>query len=76
MVARALGATRVIGIEPMPKNIEMARALGADDVIPLSFERSAKNGWSADKELVRTVREAFGGIGATSAWRWPASTPA
>jgi threonine 3-dehydrogenase len=64
MVARALGATRVIGIEPLPKNIEMARQLGADDVIPLDFQRSAKNGWSADKELVKQVREAFGGIGA------------
>jgi threonine 3-dehydrogenase len=64
MVARALGATRVIGIEPLPKNIEMARQLGADDVIPLDVERSARNGWSADKELVQQVRDAFGGIGA------------
>jgi threonine 3-dehydrogenase len=64
MVARALGATRVIGIEPQEKNIEMARALGADDVIPLDVAHTAKNGWSADKELVAQVREAFGGIGA------------
>jgi len=64
MVARALGATRVIGVEPMAKNIEMAKQLGADDVIPLSFENAAKNGWSSDKELVSSVREAFGGIGA------------
>jgi len=63
MVARALGATRVIGIEPLPKNIEMAKALGADDVIPLDTGRIAKNGWSSDKELVRTVRDAFGGGG-------------
>jgi threonine 3-dehydrogenase len=64
MVARALGATRVIGIEPLAKNIEMARRLGADDVIPLDPHHAARNGWSADKDLVRQVREAFGGIGA------------
>ena len=64
MVARALGATRVIGIEPQPKNIEMAKQLGADDVIPLDMSLSAKNGWSSDKTLVKQVREAFGGIGA------------
>ena len=64
MVARALGASRVIGVEPVAKNIEMARALGADEVIPLDVARSAKNGWSADKELVAAVRDACGGIGA------------
>jgi threonine 3-dehydrogenase len=64
MVARALGATRVIGVEPLPKNIEMARRLGADDVIPVDVAQAARNGWSADKDLVRQVREAFGGIGA------------
>lgn len=64
MVARALGATRVIGVEPMPKNIAMARSLGADDVIPVDLEHAAKHSWSADKDLVHQVRDAFGGIGA------------
>jgi len=64
MVAKALGATRVIGVEPLPKNIEMARALGADEVIPLDTERSAALEWRSDKELVETVRRECGGIGA------------
>jgi len=64
MVAKALGATRVIGVEPQANNIAMAKALGADDVIPLDTDRLAENGWNADKELVATVREACGGIGA------------
>ncbi len=64
MVARALGATRVIGVEPMTHNIEMAKLLGADDVIQLDVASTAKNGWSADKELVQQVRDAFGGLGA------------
>ena len=64
MIARALGATRVIGIEPNPQNIAMAKALGADDVIPVNLNHSAPHGWKADKELVDQVRDAFGGIGA------------
>ncbi len=64
MVARALGATRVVGIEPQARNAAMAAELGADAVIPLDTARQAKNGWSSDKELVAQVREAFGGIGA------------
>jgi threonine 3-dehydrogenase len=63
MVARALGATRVIGIEPNPGNLAMARDLGADDVIPLDVTTNTPHGWGADKNLVHEVREAFGGIG-------------
>ncbi len=64
MVAKALGATRVVGIEPVAKNIAMARRLGADEVIALDTSHVAKNGWSADKELVAQVRELTGGVGA------------
>jgi threonine 3-dehydrogenase len=64
MVARALGATRVIGIEPNPRNQEMARELGADEVIPVDLSRKAPSGWGADKQLVKDVRRAFDGIGA------------
>jgi threonine 3-dehydrogenase len=64
MVARALCATRVIGIEPNAANRERARLLGADDVIPVETKRGGGHSWSADKDLVAQVREAFGGIGA------------
>ena len=63
MVAKALGATRVIGIEPMAHNREMAEKLGADVVIPVDMARAAKHGWSADKELVHRVRDEARGIG-------------
>jgi threonine 3-dehydrogenase len=63
MVAKALGATRVIGIEPVPKNQEMARKLGADVVIPLDVSHAPKHGAAANKELVQAVRDASRGIG-------------
>ncbi|MDX2473299.1 MAG: alcohol dehydrogenase catalytic domain-containing protein [Candidatus Krumholzibacteria bacterium] len=64
MVARALGATRVIGIEPNDRNRAMASQLGADEVIPVDLSRSAPGSWGADKQLVKDVRNAFDGIGA------------
>jgi threonine 3-dehydrogenase len=64
MVARALGATRVIGIEPQAANQEMARQVGADDVIPVTLSPGTAHSWSADKKLVKQIRDAFGGIGA------------
>ncbi|MFT5233087.1 MAG: threonine 3-dehydrogenase [Candidatus Krumholzibacteriia bacterium] len=64
MVARALGATRVIGVEPNPRNQEMARLLGADEVIPVDLGHKSENSWGANKLLVKEVREACGGIGA------------
>lgn len=64
MVARALGATRIIGVEPLPANQEMARRLGADEVIPLTITKNGNHSWAADKKLVDEVRNAFGGIGA------------
>lgn len=64
MIARALGATRVIGIEPDERHQQMARELGADEVIPVNLNPNTPHSWSADKQLVKTVRETFGGIGA------------
>jgi threonine 3-dehydrogenase len=63
MIAKAFGATRVIGVEPVPKNQAMARELGADEVIAPLPENAPKNGWGADEELVKSVRAATGGIG-------------
>lgn len=64
MVARALGATRVIGVEPNLRNAELARKLGADEVITLKPPKNGAHPWSADKDLVQAVRAACGGIGA------------
>ncbi len=64
MIAKALGATRVIGVEPVAKNRELALSLGADEVIGFDAAKAAAHGWAADKDVVRAVREASRGIGA------------
>jgi len=63
MVAKALGATKVIGLEPVAKNRDMALQVGADAVIPLDLSTARKNGWAADKEAVKAVRAEARGIG-------------
>ncbi len=63
LIAKALGATRVIGVEPDPRHQQMARDLGADAVVPVDLSRAAKHGYAADREVVRAVREAAGGGG-------------
>jgi threonine 3-dehydrogenase len=57
LIAHALGASRVIGVEPDPKHREMARALGADEVIPVELKENGP-AWKADRDVVRAVQAA------------------
>jgi threonine 3-dehydrogenase len=62
MIAKALGASRIIGIEPNPINAELARKLGADDVVEFKVENhDDRNGWKAYPEVVEQVVR-FSGI--------------
>ena len=63
MIAKALGAARVIGVEPVEKNREMARRLGADAIITPDLTKTGAHAWAADKEIVRAVRDEARGIG-------------
>ena len=62
MIAKALGAARTIGVEPNPINAELARKLGADEVVQFKIDMSdERNGWKAYPELVEKVVR-FSGI--------------
>lgn len=54
LIARALGAARIIGVEPDPRNADLALKLGADDVI--QFEPK-ENGWRANPEVVEALKD-------------------
>jgi threonine 3-dehydrogenase len=60
-VARALGANHVIGVEPLPSHIAMARQLGADEVLVPAHK--AGNVYEHDPELVESIRELTDGVG-------------
>jgi threonine 3-dehydrogenase len=60
-VARALGASYVIGVEPMPTHVEMARKLGADEVlVPANTDG---NVFEHDPALARRIRALTDGVG-------------
>jgi threonine 3-dehydrogenase len=60
-VARALGANMVIGVEPLPSHIDMARKLGADEVL-VPANRGG-NLYEHDEELAERIKQLTDGVG-------------
>jgi threonine 3-dehydrogenase len=78
LVARGLGASTIIGVEPNPVSIDMAKKLGIDYVIPLkpavqstagSGDPSGKAGgfshtsYHRDEGVIKQIEELTGGLG-------------
>jgi len=63
MIAKALGASRVLGVEPNPINAKLAEELGADEVVQFKIDAPSddRNGWKAYPEVVEKVVR-FSGI--------------
>lgn len=62
LVARGLGARRIIGVEPNEANAALARALGCDDVIVPDLRGA--DPVAHDPRVVAAVRAATNGVGA------------
>jgi threonine 3-dehydrogenase len=62
LVARGLGAGRIVGIDPNARHAAMALALGADDV--LQPDVSGADPIASDPSVIEWVRKATGGSGA------------
>ncbi len=58
LTARALGVSRIIGVEPSEANARLAEELGVDEIV--GFEPSSD--WRSNAEVVERVRR-FGGDG-------------
>ncbi|MEZ4225256.1 MAG: zinc-binding dehydrogenase [Polyangiaceae bacterium] len=59
-IARALGATQIIGVEPVATHAEMARRLGADSVLSPG---ESSDGYSHDPDLAEQIRRLTDGVG-------------
>lgn len=64
LIARALGASRIIGIEPLEMHRKMAIELGADHVIALDTHSQKNYPHQYDQAVVDAIREYTDGIGA------------
>lgn len=63
LVARGLGATTIIGIEPNPVSQDMAKRLGIDYVIPLSPIDKNIPAHHRDEAVIKKIEELTGGLG-------------
>lgn len=60
LIARGMGASRIIGVEVDPTRIEQAKQLGCDEVlVPQRMEKD----WASDPQLVSQVLKMTNGIG-------------
>ncbi len=64
LIARALGAARIIGVEPNPVNARLARRLGADHVVEFTPVTDGREAWRADRDVVDEVVALAGRDGA------------
>lgn len=62
LVARGLGAGKIIGVEVNPKHAEMARKLGCDEVIVPNMPPK-DTPWASDPELHARILELTDGVG-------------
>lgn len=63
LVARGLGASTIIGVEPNPVSQEMAKHLGIDYVIPLSLHDKNTPTHHRDGAVIKKIEELTAGLG-------------
>ena len=61
LVARALGARQVVGVEPMKVHLEMAKRLGADAVIEPT--RRTEESYVHDEAITNQIKDLTDGVG-------------
>jgi glycine C-acetyltransferase len=74
LVARALGARQVIGVEPMKTHIEMAKKLGADAVVEPS--KANEVSYVHDEGITQQIRDLTEGVGVDVAMEMSGSNAA
>lgn len=63
LIARAMGATEIIAIEPMKERQRMSDRLGADHVLSPHLDRPSPSGYEHDAELRREILDLTDGVG-------------
>ena len=75
LVARAMGATQLFGIDPNPRNLKLAEAVGVDTVLQVDRE-AARGTPGPDLELVNRIRRETQGEGVDVAMEMAGSNQA
>ena len=62
LVARSMGASMIIGVDPNKEHADLAKALGADLMIDIP-KGEKQNAWEQERAVVKAIQEATHGIG-------------
>ncbi len=62
IIARGMGAKKIIGIDMNEANLELAKEIGADEVIKLEIKQGDKP-WAHDEDVVAKIKELTDGVG-------------
>ncbi len=76
LVARAMGATNIVGVDPNPANLKMAERLGVDRTVSVDREQSAQSGPAADEEIIAAIHRHCSGRGVDVAYEMSGSNQA
>jgi len=76
LVARAMGATTVIGVDPSPDNLNLAEKLGVDLALHVDLELVKEQGALPDAEMVEVIRKRCLGEGVDVAFEMSGSNQA
>lgn len=76
LVARAMGASTIVGIDPGKANLEMAEKLGADITLLVSSDPAIKSGSTPDEEIANKIRQQCFGEGVDVAYEMSGSNQA
>ncbi len=76
LVARAMGAAFIVGVDPNEDNLRLAERLGVDLSIQARRPASSEQSYLPDNEIVRTVREKCFGEGVDVAMEMAGSNQA
>ncbi|MEK9630158.1 MAG: alcohol dehydrogenase catalytic domain-containing protein [Nitrospinota bacterium] len=76
LVARAMGAAVIVGVDPNPENLKLAEALGLDIPIQIHRSKNSNNSYEPEIEIVNMIREKCYGEGVDVAMEMSGSNQA
>lgn len=76
LVARAMGAATIIGVDPAKSNLKMAEELGVDSTLRVSTDPTKKPGPAPDHEIADKIRQQCFGEGVDVAFEMSGSNQA
>ena len=62
LIAKQLGAKKIIGIDPLPRQLELAKTFGADETIVVPLDKS-KDAYKSVPSIVEKIHQATDGVG-------------